>query len=177
MNIPNLLTVFRILLIPFFIIFIIDNKIGLVLIVFLFAAVSDALDGLIARIYKQQTIIGSYLDPLADKLFLNTCYISFALLQLIPEWLAVIVISRDVVIVGGSMILYVTTQRLESRPTIISKINTFLQILTIFIALFFNYFYIIPDWFIFLIWATAFFTTLTGLHYIYRGINLLNQES
>ena len=167
MNIPNILTIIRILSIPFFVIFLIDGNIGLALAVFILAAVSDALDGLIARVYKQQTMIGSYLD---------TCYVSFAILKLIPGWLAVVVISRDVLIVGGNMILYITIQRLESRPTIISKINTFFQIVTVFVALFFGHFYEIPFWFTYLIWTTAFFTTLSGLHYLYRGINLLNQE-
>jgi cardiolipin synthase len=147
----------------------------LALAVFILATVSDALDGIIARIYKQQTVAGSYLDPLADKLFLDTCYIFFAVLKLIPSWLAVIVISRDILIVGGNIILYIVTQHLEPRPTVISKINTFFQIITIFIALFFNHFYKIPCWFVYLVWITAFFTSLSGLHYLYRGINLLNR--
>ncbi len=157
-------------------IFLLNGKIGLALAVFLFSAVGDALDGFIARVYKQQTVIGSYLDPLADKLLLNACYITLAILKVFPSWLAVIVISRDVVIVGGSLIIYIVTQHLQPKPTFISKINTFFQIITVLFALFFSHFYRIPPWFNYLIWITAFFTVLSGLHYIGRGITLLNQD-
>ncbi|MEA1899712.1 MAG: CDP-alcohol phosphatidyltransferase family protein, partial [Thermodesulfobacteriota bacterium] len=97
-NIPNILTVIRILLTPLFVIFLLRNLFSFALLVFTIAAISDALDGLFARYFNQHTALGAYLDPIADKLLLTSAFVSLAILKIVPGWLTVIVISRDILI-------------------------------------------------------------------------------
>ena len=104
-SIPNILTVLRILLIPLLVIFLIKGLMDHALMVFAVAGVSDGLDGFIARYFNQRTELGAYLDPIADKLLLMSAYVTMAAMALIPAWVAVIVISRDVIIVTGAAVL------------------------------------------------------------------------
>ncbi|RLA89883.1 MAG: CDP-diacylglycerol--glycerol-3-phosphate 3-phosphatidyltransferase, partial [Deltaproteobacteria bacterium] len=99
MTIPNFLTILRILLTPVLVILLLEGRLSEALFVFIIAGVTDALDGLIARLYKQKTRLGAFLDPLADKLLLVTTYVILAVQGLVPSWLTVIVLSRDVLIV------------------------------------------------------------------------------
>ena len=105
MNIPNFLTLFRIILVPAFVIFLIQSEYDKALIVFVVAGLTDALDGTLARLLKCQTILGAYLDPIADKLLLVTSYATLAILGIIPAWLSVLVISRDIIILIGIAII------------------------------------------------------------------------
>jgi cardiolipin synthase len=98
MNLPNLLTLIRILLIPLFVILIINQSFSWALIVFALAGITDGIDGLIARITRQRTELGAYLDPIADKLLLAAGFITLAIIEMLPSWLAVIVIARDMII-------------------------------------------------------------------------------
>jgi len=107
-NIPNILTITRILVTPFFVILLLKDMYALALMVFTLASVSDGLDGFIARCFNQKTLLGAYLDPIADKLLLTASFVSMAILHLIPEWLAVIVISRDVLIAIGMAVVSFT---------------------------------------------------------------------
>ena len=101
MNIPNFLSLLRIILVPVFVIFLIQAEYDKALITFAVAGLTDALDGTLARLLKCQTTLGAFLDPIADKLLLVTSFVSLALFGLIPAWLAVIVISRDFIILLG----------------------------------------------------------------------------
>ena len=95
MNIPNFLSLLRIILVPLLVIFLINKAFLKALILFTALGVTDALDGFLARILKQQTVLGSYLDPIADKILITSCFLALAILKVIPGWLAVIVISRS----------------------------------------------------------------------------------
>ncbi|MBW2175094.1 MAG: CDP-alcohol phosphatidyltransferase family protein [Deltaproteobacteria bacterium] len=98
MNIPNTLTLLRILLTPLFAIFLIKHLFDFALLVFAIAALSDGVDGFIARVFRQKTTLGAFLDPAADKLLLVTAFVTLAIQEQIPSWLSVLVITRDVII-------------------------------------------------------------------------------
>lgn len=175
LNIPNLLSIGRILCVPLFIILLLNQFYGWALFVFAIAAVTDAADGILARLLKQRTVLGTYLDPTADKLLNASSYITLAILNLLPSWLAVIVVSRDVIICLGLMIFFWTSQPLEIRPSIASKVTTGFQFCTIVFALWSAYVAPIPNMLIFLIWGTAIGTVVSGMQYIGRGIKLFNR--
>jgi cardiolipin synthase len=127
-SLPNLITIARILLVPLAVWLIIGHQFGLALLVFVAAGVSDAVDGFIARRFKLQSELGGYLDPIADKALLVSIYVSLAILQVLPNWLAIIVVTRDVLIVGAVLLALVMGRPLEMRPLQISKVNTVAQI-------------------------------------------------
>lgn len=135
MNIPNLLTLFRILLVPIFVILLIYGYSSYAFLAFIIAGVTDAFDGFIARFFNQKTVLGAYLDPIADKLLLVTSYIVLAVVGIIPPWLTVLVISRDIYILMGVAVLFFNNRSPEIKPTILGKISTFTQIATVVIAL------------------------------------------
>lgn len=178
MNIPNFLSLLRIILVPVFVIFLIQSEYDKALIVFMVAGLTDALDGALARLLKCQTTLGAYLDPIADKLLLVTSFVTLAIFGLIPGWLAVIVISRDFIILLGIAILNLMSVAYEIKPAVVGKMTTALQIATIFFALLykavthdFGYYWIIG-----LCWTTALFTIISGLVYIVRGIRIVNKS-
>jgi cardiolipin synthase (CMP-forming) len=176
-NIPNLLTVIRILLIPVFVIFVLRNQLNHALIVFIIAGISDGLDGLIARYFNQRTVLGEYLDPIADKLLVSSAFISMAILKSIPNWLAVIVISRDFLIVIGVSLCALENIKIEMKPSLVSKYNTVFQLLTITLSLLhYSYANLIKIEYINPIyWITAGFTVISGLHYTYKGLKILHE--
>ena len=135
MNIPNFLSLLRIILVPVIVIFLIQESYTKALLIFVIAGLTDALDGAVARLLKKQTELGSFLDPLADKILLSTSFIALAIFNLIPSWLAVIVISRDFIILLGIATLSVMSVTYEIKPVFVSKITTTLQITTVFFAL------------------------------------------
>lgn len=169
MNLPNLLTIFRILLVPIFIIFVIHNDFRMALIIFIMAGITDGLDGLLARALNQRTTIGAYLDPIADKMLLISAYISLTIKGMLPGWLSVVVVSRDIIILSGIAIIFLMGKGLNIKPSISSKLTTVFQILTIigvlypFSTLHFQLF----------VTATAVFTVLSGLQYMYSGIKAM----
>ena len=174
-NIPNLLSIGRILCVPLFIILLLHHLYGWALFTFVAASITDAVDGLLARMLKQKTVLGSYLDPAADKLLNASSYIALAVMNLLPSWIAVIVVSRDVIICLGLMILFLTSHPLEIRPSIASKLTTSFQLCTIIFALGSTYVAPVPNFLGFLIWATAIGTVVSGLQYIARGVRIFNQ--
>jgi cardiolipin synthase len=144
------------------------------LIVLAVSGITDALDGFLARILNQQTVLGAYLDPIADKALLASCFVTLSIKDVIPGWLTVIVISRDFIILVGIAILTIMSIPYEIRPSFVSKITTALQLFTV---LFFLLFRIAPAfidyrWLIALQWITALFTIISGLNYMVRGIKL-----
>jgi cardiolipin synthase len=176
MNAPNVLTILRIILIPVFIICLLYGRLFIALIIFVGAGITDGLDGLIARVYRQRTPTGEYLDPIADKLMLMSAFIALAVLGMIPRWLMVIVIARDVIIVLGILILRLTSHRVAIKPIFIGKAATFFQIATIVWALLTPYSLFLKSVFPYIIWVTAVLTCITGLHYIYIGTQYLNEQ-
>lgn len=172
-NIPNILTVLRILITPLFVIFLIRNQHGYALLVFAFAGVSDGLDGLIARWLNQRSDLGAVLDPIADKLLLTAAYITLGILRDIPGWLAVLVISRDVLIVTGIAVLTFADIHFDIRPSLISKWTTVFQILMVGVSLLGLDFSGAQTLQLALAGVTAGMTVLSGLHYTYIGLNIL----
>ncbi|MEA3385635.1 MAG: CDP-alcohol phosphatidyltransferase family protein [Thermodesulfobacteriota bacterium] len=176
MNLPNLLTLIRIILTPLLVILLIDGKFVEALVVFTIAGITDGLDGLIARWMRQKTRIGAILDPIADKLLLTSAYVTLAVIGFLPGWLAVTVISRDVIIVFGVLILFLFQGGVEIRPSVLGKITTVTQLGTIFMVLVDHdlglFCRILP----FLYIATALFTVISGLHYMYLGTQLLGPD-
>lgn len=178
MNIPNLLTLLRIVLVPVIVILLIQGLFLKALIAFIVAALSDGLDGFLARVLHQQTALGAYLDPIADKALLASSFVTLSVLHVIPGWLTVIVISRDVIILLGISVLSIMSISVKIRPTFVSKITTALQLITILMVLFDRS---IPGsfskiWQMTFFWLTAFFTVISGLDYMMRGQRLMNQD-
>ncbi len=174
-SIPNILTLVRILLVPIFVILLLRNLYPSALGVFILAGLSDGLDGFIARYFNQRTVLGAYLDPTADKLLLVSSYVALAVLNVIPGWIAVLVITRDVVIVLGIAILTMTEKSYEVRPSILSKCTTAAQILLVILALYDPSYNKMTALHAPMLWATATITVLSGLHYIYIGMNILQE--
>ncbi len=134
-NLPNILTITRILLLPFLAFALIYEKYDYALIIFLGAGVTDILDGLLARIKKQTTYFGSILDPVADKFLLITSFILMGIYGLIPKWLTIIVISRDLIVVTGCLLLYFVIHNLKVEPSALGKAANTCQFLLIGLVL------------------------------------------
>lgn len=171
-NIPNTLTLLRILLTPLFAIFLIKQFLSLALLVFAVATVSDGIDGLVARLFHQKTTLGAYLDPAADKLLLATAFVTLAIQELIPSWLTIIVITRDILILFGLALFIITGHEFQPRPSILSKVTTVAQLSCILSVLARMDQVKGP-----LFWAVAGMTMVSGFQYIYRGLNILQEES
>ncbi len=176
-SIPNILTLTRILITPLFVILLIRNQYTQALLVFGVAGLTDGLDGFIARCLNQRTALGAHLDPIADKLLLITSYVALAVLEVIPAWVSVVVIARDVIIILGIAVFTLTEKKFTIRPTIISKCTTTAQICTILVTLF------DPDQMRlgmlhpFALWTTALLTIISGLHYTYIGMRILQEPN
>ena len=180
LNLPNFLTLIRILTIPFFLVYLSYHRYLEALIIFVIGGVTDFLDGLAARLMKQQTALGAYLDPIADKLLVITSFIVLGLFGGIPMWLAVIVVSRDVLILMGYGIIYfLVDERLEVQPSFVGKCSTMLQLLTLGVALAMLHNPEIIDllWRDTLMGATATATVLSGVQYLYRGFLWLQNKA
>ena len=179
MNIPNFLTLLRIILVPVVVIFLIQGSFLNATIAFIMAALTDALDGFLARTLGQQTDLGAYLDPIADKALLISSFVTLSVLHVIPGWLTVIVISRDIIILLGIAMLSMMSISVNIRPTVVSKITTAIQLSTVLVVLSDRCFpgYIHQTWLMALYGTTAFFTIISGLNYMIRGQKLFNQDT
>ena len=136
LNLPNFITLLRIGAIPIFLIFLTDERYTDALIVFILAGVTDSLDGALARLTNSHTALGAFIDPLADKLLLVSSFLILAFLGHIPRWLAILVISRDVIILVGFAVLYfITGHSIAVRPTLVGKVCTFFQLMTVTLTL------------------------------------------
>jgi cardiolipin synthase (CMP-forming) len=128
MNLPNLITIARILLVPFIVWLIISGEMLAAFIAFLVAGISDGVDGFLAKRWSQVTTLGAHLDPLADKLLLVSIFVALGLGAHLPPWLVILVVSRDLLILGGLMVAWVLDRPMQIKPLVISKVNTFAQI-------------------------------------------------
>lgn len=173
-TVPNFLSILRILSIPVFIILLGYGQVAGALIVFVFAGVTDALDGFIARWFRQKTVFGAYLDPIADKLLLTSSFVCCALLHLIPAWLAVLVVSRDVIISMGILLLRLNGYQIEIRPSVVSKCTTFFQLLTVSARLLLASVQRDSAVLAVVYGITGFFTVVSCIHYITVGLRVIN---
>ncbi|MFN3479597.1 MAG: CDP-alcohol phosphatidyltransferase family protein [Thermodesulfovibrionales bacterium] len=169
-NLPNTLTLMRIILLPLFVASMIYRRYDYALYIFSVAAITDTLDGLIARLKGLKTPLGTLLDPLADKFLLVTSFILLAVYNFIPLWLTITVISRDIIIVTGWIVFYLVSHSAKVEPSITGKIAISLQLILIWYILLDVNIPVMPDLHSYLIYLTALFTILSGLHYIYRGL-------
>ena len=181
LTVANLLTVLRLILIPVFVTALYYQRFIWALIIFLSAAVTDGLDGLLARSLDQKTQLGAILDPMADKLLLVTAFIilslpRFTLTDPIPFWLTATVISRDVFIVLGALVMNISTGFSKFRPSLPGKINTIVQIIMIVIFLAVNAFKPHPDFLSIIYFATLAMAVFSGLHYILHVNRLMNEH-
>jgi cardiolipin synthase (CMP-forming) len=128
MNIPNLITIARILLVPFTVWLIISGEYGLAFIAFLTAGISDGVDGYLARRFELRTELGAVLDPIADKALMVSIFVALGVLKVVPAWLVILVVSRDVLIVGAVMLSWGMDKPIRMKPMMLSKVNTVAQI-------------------------------------------------
>ena len=167
MNLPNKLTISRIFLIPVFIIFLINGYYLFSFVSFGIASLTDALDGIIARTWNQKSKFGFFLDPIADKLLINTSFITLAIMKFIPWWLAIIVLGRDALISLGVMAIYIVNKRMIISPTLIGKLTTTVQMLTILITLLNLWMKHLSLIVTFFVWISALLTIVSGFDYIF----------
>ena len=169
MNIPNSLTILRILLIPCYIGLLVYGKFDQALIVLLVAGLTDALDGAIARMKNQYTRLGAVLDPLADKMLLISGFITLSMIHLVPSWVTILVVSRDVILMLGTAVAHFTDSRVDITPTFLGKGTTFLQLSYVVMVIFLTSRRIDLAVMLPLLFGMVSFTLLSGLHYLYRG--------
>ena len=165
---PNMLTLLRICLMPFLVAAILESHYALGFGLFVVAGLTDAMDGTLARVLKQQTMLGQYLDPVADKLLLSTLFLVLLYKGLMPVTVTVLVFGRDVGILLVSALLYAAAGRREFNPSLWGKANTLAQIAAVAAVLLHQ---VTPDWY----WVAAFrtvaldatmaLTVISGLHY------------
>jgi len=129
LSIPNLITLGRILLVPIVVWAIASGTMWIAFVLFLAAGASDAVDGFLAKRFGWTTVLGAYLDPLADKALIVSIYLTLGISGFIPRWLVIMVVSRDILIVGGIMLSWVVGSPLKIKPLLVSKLNTLAQIL------------------------------------------------
>ncbi len=165
---PNQLTLLRMAFLPFIVIRLVEGHYVAALVLFVLAGLSDGLDGLLARKLKQQTLLGQYLDPIADKLLLSTMFLVLSILRKVPWKFTVVVFSRDVSILFASAVLFAIAGLRDFRPSIFGKANTFAQVAAVFFVMLLE---VDPSRWIWIartifLRATFLFTIISALHYI-----------
>ena len=174
MGLPNWLTILRILLIPVFVTLLVYRRAGWALLVFCLASLTDLLDGYIARSQGRQTRLGAFLDPMADKLLLTSGFVTLTWLKVIPFWITAVVVSRDLVLSIGVLVIHVAGGTVHPAPTWIGKMSTVFQMATVLAAMASVYFHLVPAAVTTLLaWVTAAFTVTSGLQYLVRGLHQL----
>lgn len=170
MNLANKISIGRIILIPFFIAAIVYSRTDIALIFFASAIISDGIDGFIARTRNQKTKFGTIIDPLADKMLLTSAFICLAIIKNIPAYVPIIVISRDAIIVLGSVMIHIITGDLKVSPSAVGKVTTFFQMMTIVSVL-------AQSQYAPVVWnVTIALTVISGIDYIMKGSRLLSEN-
>jgi cardiolipin synthase (CMP-forming) len=129
LNLPNLITVGRILSVPLVVWAIASGEMLIAFLVFLAAGISDAVDGFLAKRWGMQSELGAYLDPLADKVLIMSIYVALGITEAVPRWLVILVVSRDIMIIGAVMLSWLVGKPVPVKPLLVSKLNTAAQIL------------------------------------------------
>ena len=167
---PNQLTFLRLCIIPFLVLAILDGHFRIAFGLFILAGITDGLDGLLARLLRQRTILGQYLDPVADKLLLSTLFLVLHHESLIPRWVTVLVFARDLGIIMVAAILYAGTGMRNFRPSIFGKANTLAQIIALLTVLLSQFY--CPQWVLLIrhwsLMATVGLTVLSGFQYAWK---------
>jgi cardiolipin synthase len=134
-TVPNLITLARLCAVPAAVWLMLQHRLDIAFLVFVGAGVSDAVDGWLARVWNQRSALGALLDPIADKALLVSVYVTLAAIGVLPDWLAILVVFRDLLIVGGVITLWMLGTRAQIRPLMVSKANTVAQIALAALAL------------------------------------------
>jgi len=175
----NQLTILRMVFVPCFVLLLIYGHPKSATALFLIAGFTDGLDGLLARKLQQKTVLGSFLDPTADKLLLTSAFVTLSIPSIplvlhIPIWLTVLTISRDVLIALSVLIIHLQTQHSNFPPSILGKCTTAVQLLTVGVCMAANFEANLAEAvFPLVVYATLAFTLASGLHYSYRSIKLI----
>jgi cardiolipin synthase len=180
-TIPNLLSLLRMGLTPLFLVAVVNSQPGLALGIFAVAGVTDALDGFIARAYGQQSRLGAYLDPVADKLLLMSAYVALAIPGVhpgatIPVWVTMLVIARDLIIVIFALVTYLALGLTRFRPTWISKVNTTVQVVAAILVLtsgVWQWLVPIAEW---SVYAVALTTVASGVGYFPVAARMMAEQ-
>jgi len=176
----NLLTLIRLMLVPAFAALVLYNDLQTAFGVFVLAGITDALDGFVARYFRQSTPLGTILDPMADKLLLVTAFVLLTLPNRgyppIPLWLTIAVVSRDVFIVFGALVLFIVTGFRRFRPSIPGKIHTVIQVLTVALVLFANAWGSCAGLLPYMYVVSFAITLVSGIHYIVHAARLLHER-
>ncbi len=175
LNLPNLITLTRLLSVPLMIWLIVSEQYGVAFWVFIAAGASDALDGYIAKRFDCRTRLGALLDPTADKALLSSVYVALGIAEKVPNWLVILVVFRDVMIIGGFILIQTLAAPRKFDPLYISKINTLAQI-TLVAYVLARLGLGFPDGEVtpILVWITALTTVLSGLSYLVRWARILS---
>lgn len=170
MTLANKITIIRILLIPVFIITLMQNLSPWPAVIFTCTVITDALDGFVARYRRQTTRLGSFLDPLADKLLMFASFLLAATyLKIIPLWIFTVILSRDLLILLGWIVIYFVNGSTEIKPRLLGKMTTAVQMFTVWVMLL----KIAPDYFNVLLMTTVFVTSLSAIDYVISGTKRL----
>jgi len=173
-NLANSLTILRILMAPAISILLVYKFWRLALAIFLLAGITDALDGFIARSRAQRTELGMILDPLADKLLLFAAFMTLVYLRQIPRWLFILVVSRDLILIGGFLVVYIATGKTTVSVSPMGKLTTGLQLATVLGTMLLHVTGGVGPYLPTLIILTAAVTIYSGLEYVLRGAKLLS---
>ncbi len=176
LSIPNSITFIRIVIIPVFVTALVYNRVDYALFLFIVAGISDMLDGLLARITNQQTRLGAFLDPLADKFLLMTSFILFSVYGWIPTWVTITVISRDLIVTLGWLLLYLLYDITRVVPSLIGKTAIATQLVLIAYTLFSRTFRGVPPPEVWMFIIVTLLTMISGLQYIYRGLRQSSEK-
>lgn len=173
MNIPNTLSLFRLLLTSLFILAVLKKRFELALWLFTIQALSDLLDGLFARLFSRKTLVGAYLDPLADKVMLISSYLVLYLHGFVPIWVVVTILARDLIIVVGLVVLSFMIP-IRPSPSLLGKATTVTQMCTIIYLLFSERGPYLDLFF----YSTCILTVASGVEYTMKGLNtILRREA
>ena len=176
---PNLLTLLRIFLAPFLIVAVLERRFELAFALFLVAAITDAMDGLLARWLSQRTMLGQYLDPVADKLMLSSLFLVLTWMGILEPRVAILVFGRDIGMLLTAVILYATTNLRDFHPSLLGKANSFSQVVAIGLVLL-DLIYTRP-WVsaarVVMLDATIFLTVASGFHYAWVASQRIGQLS
>jgi len=181
LNLANCISLFRIIIIPVFMILLLNREPHLPFLLFSLAIITDGLDGMVARIHKQKTKLGSILDPVADKLLLVSAYLTLAILKLVPVWVLIIVLGRDLVLISGWLTIYFWTGVSRVMPSLLGKATSVLQMAVVFMVLLSTTGYLPEEKWLtikpFFLSVMVLFTVVSGMEYSLRGIRSLNRET
>ncbi len=174
LGLANWLTILRILLIPVFVSLMVYRRIGWALGIFLLAGLTDALDGYVARTHGRKTRLGAFLDPMADKLLLTASFVTLTYRGLLPFWITAVVLSRDLLLMLGAVLVHMSGGQVTPSPTSLGKATTALQMATVLAAIVAAYSPAMRPVRVGFIWAAAVLTLASGAQYLYQGSRMLN---